>query len=630
MNLFKKIVFVFVLLFFISTYNVKALTGYTIDKFDIDIKVNKDNTFDIKETITANFSVPKHGIFLTIPLRNEVKREDRTSYKNKAIITKVKVNEKFTTSRENGNYKIKIGSDNKTLTGLKEYIISYHYNIGNDKTNKFDELYYNLIGIDWDTDISNITFKISMPKEFDESKLGFSAGRYGESGTSDITYQVDGNVITGTFNRILYQGETITVRLELPDGYFEKQKVNIIDYLIYLIPIIFLVVSILLWYLYGRDDQVIETVEFYPPKGKNSLEVGFLYKGKAIQEDVTSLLIYLANKGYVKIEEEGKKGFKIIKIKEYDGKNEEEKEFLEGLFKKSSKTKDGIEFVTDDDLYDSFYVTMNKILKSINSKENKNSIFEKSASNKSFIIILMIIATFCIITIPPFIKYEEIDIIMFALLFPGIGFTIMLQSFIWDNSLYINGQAINSKIAARIFGVIFGLLFGGFPFIVMVLPVLSQELIYLIMYIVGIICVFGMLISLKYLPRRTPYGNEVLGKLKGFKTFLETAEKERLEAMVKDNPTYFYDILPFTYVLGVSKTWIKKFEAINIEAPTWYYGSDTFDIIMFNRFMNNTMKVASKSMTSSPSSSSGGFSGGGFSGGGFSGGGSGGGGGGSW
>ena len=68
-------------------------------------------------------------------------------------------------------------------------------------------------------------------------------------------------------------------------------------------------------------------MEFYPPDGLNSADLGFIYKGRSEQKDIISLLIYLANKGYLKIEEfEEKvlnviksKQFKIIKIKEYDG-----------------------------------------------------------------------------------------------------------------------------------------------------------------------------------------------------------------------------------------------------------------------------------------------------------------------
>ena len=171
-------------------------------------------------------------------------------------------------------------------------------------------------------------------------------------------------------------------------------------------------------------------------------------------------------------------------------------------------------------------------------------------------------------------------------------------------------------------------MFGGLPWALTVLPALLQDPIYLIGYIIGLACVLGMIIILKYLPKRTQYGKEMLGKLRGFKNFLETAEKDKLEAMVMEDPTYFYNILPYTYVLGVSDTWIKKFETISLQAPSWYDSPNAFDMVTFGTFMNTTMVSAQSIMSSSPSSDS--SSGSGLSGGGFSGGGSGGGGGSSW
>ena len=130
--------------------------------------------------------------------------------------------------------------------------------------------------------------------------------------------------------------------------------------------------------------------------------------------------------------------------------------------------------------------------------------------------------------------------------------------------------------------------------------------------------------------KRTAYGTEILGKIKGFKRFLTTAEKEQLEDLVEQNPEYFYDILPYTYALGVSKKWINQFETMALQAPDWYDSSDSFNVHDFGTFMNKTMTSATAAMSSSPSSGGGGSSGGGSSGGGSSGGGSGGGGGGSW
>lgn len=663
---------------------------YVIDKYDVNIVVNENNTFDITETITAYFNVSKHGIFRTIPLKNTIIRLDGTTSTNRTQITNINVDNEYTTSRENGNYKLKIGSASRTLTGEQNYVIKYTYNLGKDPVKSYDELYFNIIGNEWDTVIGNITFTITMPKEFDSSKLGFSSGATESTDNSKVKYTVSGNKITGSYNGILGVSEALTVRCELPEGYFVGAglSINIMDYIMFLIPILFLVISILLWYKYGRDDKVIETVEFYPPEGLNSLDVGFLYKGKAENKDITSLLIFLANKGYLEItnnkidlnaekvnlsessknnanqkiielqnkinderrinpnsqkikyyenmldiyknidtpidyEQYGLKSsinksnkknkFLIRKLKDYDGPNINEQWFMDGLFE-YDRTE-----VTDKMLYNNFYITNNRILHNINNKQNTDKIFEKSASNKKFLIILMLIATFCLITIPPIFNYGQPETLIFALLFPGIGFSVLFSMLLGKR-----------HIAEKIFGLIWGLGFGGIPWLFMMLPTLTQDITYLIGYIIGIICVIGMLVCLVYLPKRTKYGNEMLGKLKGFKNFLETVEKEKLESMVLENPNYFYDILPFTYVLGVSDKWIKKFESISLQAPSWYDSPNAFEVSTFGNFVNSTMVSAQNAMSSSPSSDSGGGSSGGSSGGGSSGGGSGGGGGGSW
>lgn len=93
------------------------------------------------------------------------------------------------------------------------------------------------------------------------------------------------------------------------------------------------------------------------------------------------------------------------------------------------------------------------------------------------------------------------------------------------------------------------------------------------------------------------------------------------------DPTYFYDILPYTYVLEISDKWIEKFELISLQAPSWHDNPNSFDMIAFGTFISFTMISAQSAMSSSPSGDSGGSSGGGSSGGGSSGGGSGGGGG---
>lgn len=591
--------------------------SYVIDKYDVNIDVNEDNSYDITETITAYFNVPKHGIYKYIPLRNTVRRLDGTSSTNRVRITNLTVNNSYTTSRENNKYIIRIGSKNTTLTGSNTYQIKYRYHLGKDPLSDKDELYLNIIGADWDTVIGNITFSINMPKDFDVSKLGFSSGKVGST-DNNITYTVENNTIKGSYNGILPVNSAVTVRCELDEGYFtfDGNKITSSDYLIIVIPIISLLISLCLWYIFGRDNPVIETVEFYPPVEFNSLEVGFYYNGKANTKDVTSLLIYLANKGYIKITEVEGKGikkndFRITKLKDYDGNNENERIFLNGLFKHSNSKGE----VTSKNLEDSFYKTMNKILTNINSKKNKNEIFDKSTRGKKVIIVLLMIISLITIIAVPTSYIGSPDILMFLVLF-----AIYIP-------LIVGGLVGKMPILVKIFWLGFTLLhmsfmIGFFP----IKEIYDIKPIYVYFTLIGFICILGMGVCLKYMPKRTEYGNQILGKLRGFRNYLKTAEKDRLEAMVTQNPSYFYDILPYAYVLGVSDKWIKKFETISIQKAEWYDSNSNFDINTFGTFMNRAMSTAQSSMSSSPSTSSSSSS----SGGGFSGGGSGGGGGGSW
>lgn len=148
------------------------------------------------------------------------------------------------------------------------------------------------------------------------------------------------------------------------------------------------------------------------------------------------------------------------------------------------------------------------------------------------------------------------------------------------------------------------------------------------------IAVIAFLFSF-FIRQRTDKGHEIKQQIDGFRMFLENAEKERLEMLVTENPSYFYDILPYAYVLGVSDKWTKKFESIAMQPPKWYYSphNTMWNYIMFNHFMHHTIDNATKAMISTPQNNNGGsgIGGGSFGGGGgFSGGGFGGGGGGSW
>lgn len=358
--------------------------------------------------------------------------------------------------------------------------------------------------------------------------------------------------------------------------------------LLYIVPVLFLFISLYLYNKFKADKKSTKILSFYPPKELNSLDVGFLYKGSANDKDVTSLLLYLANKGYIKIIKT-KYSYELIKIKEYDGDNINEQLFIDGLFTKKRKSnfslnenKNGV--ITSDDLYDNFYITMSKILSNINS--NKDKIYEKGTLLAKLFITLMVILTYCIciITIFPVLSDENDITLVMALAFP----IIFLYS-------YINIKTCSNLFAKICFTLgLFVLPWGG-----LVLPVLINNLFYLLINIYGLACIVGMIICAKHISKRTKYGDDMLEKIESLKQFIKLGEKNKILNLLEENPNYFYDILPYAYSLNEYDSWIEKFKDINLSAPSWYEENDDFNLIEFSNFIKSTMKSANSSMTSS-------------------------------
>ncbi len=620
--------YLLVLLFFIfclipmQTCNASGKDEYKITNYNVDIVVNENNVLDITETICVDFLVEKHGIYRDIPLTNRITRADGSTHTNYIQISNLWCSEPYSKSTSNGTLSLRFGSEDVTLTGPYEYQLSYSYDLGADPLKDEDELYFNIIGDGWDTTIDQLSFAIHMPKEFDESLLGFSSGELYTEGTDAVAYDVDGLDISGTYLDTLWPGEAFTVRLSLPEGYFTgSTRIDSLSLAALIISITFAILGFLLWFFLGRNSHVTETVEFYPPEGLNSAELSYIYHGKITNKGIFSLLLYLASKGYFGLEEESEtplsskaSNFRICLRKEYHGNN-----FIENLFFSGIAKHAGTKGYADSkDLKNNFYTTVDQIRKSFSKSTYTENIFCKGRRLYKTILLLMIIIVDIAITLGPVLSGGNPSLLIFALLFPGIGFS-MLACTVFGNT----------EVSVKIFGFIWGIGFGGIPWITMVGVYLIQRPIYIVTYIIGIICIVLLAVCVKFMRKRTPEGNELYGKIKGFRHFLETAEKARLEALVSDNPEYFFDILPYTYALDISDKWVEKFDSILMTEPEWYQSSqEHFHATSFHRSMNHAMSRMGATMTSSPSSSSSsGHSGGG---GGHSGGGSGGGGGHSW
>lgn len=564
-----KLLFVSFFLFLVFPLGVNASNGYTIENYEVDIKVNENNVLNIKEVIDVNFEYEKHGIIRVIPYKNTYYRTGKTA-ETRALIKNLNVNANYTTSKENGELKVKIGDASTTLTGNKQYVITYDYDVGDDNVDDYDDFYFNVIGTNWDTEIKNVRFKIEMPKEFDTTKVNFTVGKYGSTYYEDVKYTINGTTINGyvmpysnnTYALSSYEG--LTARIELPEGYFKGERVVFDPTLLILVisitvSVFLIVLSIILYTKLSLRKKDLLVPEYSVPDNLTPSEIGYLYKGSTDNKHIVSLITYFANKGYLQIIENSKRSFSFQKLKEIDDSEPEyAKTTFNGLFKKANS--EGI--VKKSSLEDTFYTTLSSALAKLS---HTHKIYSTS--------------------------HYVLYFVYFGLIFIP-----------WLLSSFLN-QFVTYRLTTDY----------------AILNIISKILI-VASVIIGIIFVITN-------KKRTEEATKYYNRINGFKDYLMCVEKDKLEMLVNDNPNYFFDILPYAYVLGVSDIWSKKFESIAIAPPTWYVGTmyspatGAFDVNRFNNSLTSTLSSVNTTMSSRPCESSGSSGGGSFSGGGGGGGG---------
>lgn len=100
-------------------------------------------------------------------MKNKVQRLDGTTSNNRVKVNDISVSDKYFLSKNNGYQVIKISDNNKKLIGKNDYNISYLYNLGKDKSEDYDEFYFNLIGSEWDIDLKVILIVVILLVFFD-------------------------------------------------------------------------------------------------------------------------------------------------------------------------------------------------------------------------------------------------------------------------------------------------------------------------------------------------------------------------------------------------------------------------------------------------------------------------------
>lgn len=635
-----------------DTENIKLADGFTISAYNIILDVKEDNKIDVTENITVNWeSSYHHGIYKFTPEWLQYTDKNGNTIKRKSTVSNLRsTSDPYTTDWVKKKARIKLGSASEYVSlGEKAYNVEYTYDMGRDPFKNFDEFIFHAFGDYWGTEIKNATIQINMPKSIEGYNVNFFTDKKRKENVSNcVDYEVIGNTLYAKFNQDKYTeaqrkeycsneynvengvcdfGEnsyynkklekSLTVDIELPEGYFVGGSWNYGwgSFIITLIIFGITAYTIFKWKRYGKDySKPAQTVEFYPPENMSAAEVGYIYGKQTSKKLTISLIVQLASKGYIKIDElkEKKKEIQItnlmikpveqlsfddlvpdrvIKVKKlkladptildkseitmmtYLFKKVDEKELKTNIEKflavKDSLVQKGfIEIVSDNE--DSRFEELNKRKNEYEASKKQYEIDKVNYNNK----------------IGKMPSLTTLELTVYNRLFEKDNVIILSEHKTFYKAFDDVEKELKSKLKDTVHDKIATKKMTTSIFItilVAILSLISYKFVedldpnWKILYTLSFICILVNTFFTVFMKRKTEYGEKITAQIQGFRHFLITAEKPKLEALVAENPNYFYNILPYTYALNVSKKWIKKFEDIptpELDMGNFDYSSD--------------------------------------------------------
>ncbi|CAN5607490.1 hypothetical protein BH09PLA1_BH09PLA1_15790 [soil metagenome] len=563
---------------FVATLIITAASIAQADfvrNFDVVIKVQKDASLDVTETIDVVFESPRHGIYRFIPVRYsrhgnpfsiEFRLDSITDENGNALA--------YSRARQGRDISMKIGDKDVTITGPQTYKLHYVVRRAINFFGEAPELYWNATGDQWPYPIQNATATVIPPDGVspDQVRTTSFVGPPGSTTPGEAIARSDSIVFSA--GRVLPAGSGLTIVAGFPAGSVTKPSLAqelmwfISDWWpVAVFPAIAIGIVYFIWRRSGRDEgagtQAV-AVEFEPPKDLSPSEVGTLIDESCDTPDIIATLIDLAARGWLTITElPGKKILflssqdyeftRIIPPPQNDVLKPHEKKFLDGLFEHGSSS------TLLSEQKEKFYTNIDPIRKSIYSALMSKRMFRQHPEHVRNL-------------------WRGIGVAAFVL---GVVLTVALDRH-------------------RAIGI--GTILAGITFFA----------------------------SAGAMPARTLVGTRKLIECLSFQRFVSMVEKDRIKEMAMNDPTTFGRLLPYAMVLGVADQWAQAFAGLMTSPPDWYrsYDNRPFNSMFFMHTLGSSMRTMERTMTSQPRSSAG-SGGSGFSGGG-GGGGFGGGGGGSW
>ena len=323
--------------------------------------------------------------------------------------------------------------------------------------------------------------------------------------------------------------------------------------------------------IYGAviKHRATRPVEYYPPRGSSPIDVLIKYYGHRADTHalLNPMMLYWAERGFITIEEDCKRGLKLTKLKDIEPPANATR------LTKSQKRNFDAETTLFNALFahNKVFYTLaaqsshNKTVSTFIKDCKKSANLSRSRIARKCSIVSYIATGLSMVLVTLICGLSDGGPQYLMMIFPIVGVIAFC-------SIPNDGETI-ALIKYPFFAV-----WGGAPAGI-ALSIYPRTISILIACAL-IASIITLTITAPRIDIRTPKSADIYGRICAFKTFLRDAEIDRLETLVKDDPNYFFDILPYCYVLKMTDTLKAKFDRISLDGPSWYLG-DMRDTLMF-------------------------------------------------
>jgi hypothetical protein len=309
----RAILFALLVCFLTGAAQAKS---WRVGDFQDNIIVSEDGSAVVTERITLVFVGEWHGIHRTIPI--EYPGPNGTNYELFVEVTSITEGGggklKYDSSTANGSRDLKIYLPD-AVDATRTVEITYLVRNGTRFFGSHDEFYWNVTGNDWPVPIDHAAATVMFPGAAAGSLSAQAfTGVYG-SKQRDASAKIAGAEAQFETSNPLPMRGGLTIDVYIPKDIL-KEPSGLTKFFwfiggnpIVFLPLVTLIGMFGLWWLKGRDpDPGMSVAPMYePPAGISPAEAGTLLEDTIHPRDITSTIVDLAVRGYIKIEETAEK-----------------------------------------------------------------------------------------------------------------------------------------------------------------------------------------------------------------------------------------------------------------------------------------------------------------------------------